>query len=291
MAIKSTNARVDFVGYLPFNLTGVNSTTQTLASEAVTGLQIATGAVQGKRFYLAEYWANQLSTAQVPCHEGWYRIVQVSPLAVAANLQFGAVGGQLNLANGPDVVTDASTVLTLGADPVVFLGGGPVGIGLPLPPTPGNWTIVQDGGTCSLLVAAGQTVAVGSVLVATAAGTVAVSGTPITPTILATVVGIALAAVTTPSALSLTSVAAAVAGSAVYTGTITGGAANAFAGQQAVITGFTGVNTVDNGTYVITASTATTLTLSNPNAVAVTAAGTATLQSLVAARLTPTFGE
>jgi len=31
--------------------------------------------------------------------------------------------------------------------------------------------------------------------------------------------------------------------------------------------------------------------LSNPNAVAVTAAGTATLQSLVAARLTPTFGE
>jgi hypothetical protein len=78
--------------------------------------------------------------------------------------------------------------------------------------------------------------------------------------------------------MPLSAVAAASGGVAVYTGTITGGGANAFAGLQFVVTGFTGAAAVDNGTYICTASTATTLTLANANAVAVTAAGTAMAQ-------------
>jgi hypothetical protein len=66
---------------------------------------------------------------------------------------------------------------------------------------------------------------------------------------------------------------------AVYTGTITGGGANAFAGLQFVVTGFTGPAAVDNGTYICTQSTATTLTLANATAVAVTAPGTAVAQT------------
>ncbi len=69
-------------------------------------------------------------------------------------------------------------------------------------------------------------------------------------------------------ALTLTSVASAISGSAVYTGTITGGAANAYAGYTVTVQGFT--NTVNNGTFTCTASTGTTLTLSNGSAVAET---------------------
>jgi chitodextrinase len=63
-----------------------------------------------------------------------------------------------------------------------------------------------------------------------------------------------------PEALSfsITSVAG---GTGVYTGTITGGAANAFAGYYFVVTGFS--NLPNNGTFVCTASTTTTLTLQN----------------------------
>jgi hypothetical protein len=279
MAIKSMNTRVDFVGYLPQNLTGVNFPTQTLANEAVTGLQISTGAAQGKRFYVSEYYANQLSTATQQCHEGWYRIVQVAATAVAANIYFGAVGAQQSVANGPDVVTDASTVLTLAADPVVFLG----------PVTPGNFTIVQDAGTASLMVGNTQTVAVGTVLSSTAAGTVAVTAAPTTTAILEGIVAVALAAITTPAALTLSAAAAQSAGSQVLTGTITGGGSNAFAGQYAVVTGFD--LTANNGTFLITASTTTTLTVNNPAGVADTHAATATLQGLVIARFQPIFGE
>src|SRR5271163_2566117 len=279
MAIKSMNTRVDFVGYLPQNLTGVNFPTQTLANEAVTGLQISTGAAQGKRFYVSEYYANQLSTATQQCHEGWYRIVQVAATAVAANIYFGAVGAQQSVANGPDVVTDASTVLTLAADPVVFLG----------PVTPGNFTIVQDAGTASLMVGNTQTVAVGTVLSSTAAGTVAVTAAPTTTAILEGIVAVALAAITTPAALTLSAAAAQSAGSQVLTGTITGGGSNAFDGQYAVVTGFD--LTANNGTFLITASTTTTLTVNNPAGVADTHAATGTLQGLVIARFQPIFGE
>jgi hypothetical protein len=71
---------------------------------------------------------------------------------------------------------------------------------------------------------------------------------------------------------ALTLSAAAVNG--VYTGTITGGAANALVGKSYVVTGF--VNAANNGTFFATASTATTLTLSNLNTIAETHAGTAT---------------
>jgi Ice-binding-like len=70
-------------------------------------------------------------------------------------------------------------------------------------------------------------------------------------------------------------------GGAVYTGTITGGANNAFVGYQFTVTGFldgvTGANPngYNNGVFNCTASTATTLTLSNGAAISETHAGTA----------------
>ena len=63
----------------------------------------------------------------------------------------------------------------------------------------------------------------------------------------------------------------------VYTGTITGGAGNAFLGDTVVVTGFT--NAANNGTFVANASTATTLTLSNAAGVTATAPGTATVKT------------
>jgi hypothetical protein len=62
----------------------------------------------------------------------------------------------------------------------------------------------------------------------------------------------------------------------VYTGTFTGGASNGFVGFVLTITGFTGAFSGNNGTFVCSASTATTMTLSNGLGTAVTAAGTAT---------------
>jgi hypothetical protein len=67
-------------------------------------------------------------------------------------------------------------------------------------------------------------------------------------------------------------------GTAVYTGTITGGDTNAFAGHTFVVTGFTQAN--NNGTFIATASSATTLTLDNAVATAATHAGVATSQEL-----------
>ncbi|VVB52823.1 Uncharacterised protein [uncultured archaeon] len=89
----------------------------------------------------------------------------------------------------------------------------------------------------------------------------------------------ALAATTTviqntAQTLTLSAVAAASGGSTGYTGTITGGAANAFAGFVFVITGFANAN--NNGTFICLTSTVTVLTLSNAFGTAVTAAGTAT---------------
>jgi hypothetical protein len=74
-------------------------------------------------------------------------------------------------------------------------------------------------------------------------------------------------------ALNLTSVANAAGGSTVYTGTITGGGSNAFAGASFSVAGFTtGAN---NGTFTCTASTGSTLTLSNASGVSETHAATA----------------
>jgi len=80
-------------------------------------------------------------------------------------------------------------------------------------------------------------------------------------------------AASAPGVFTLSAVAAAVAGVAVYTGTITGGGSNAFEGYEFTIAGFT--TAANNGTFMCTASSATTLTLVNVNAVAETHAGTA----------------
>jgi hypothetical protein len=81
-----------------------------------------------------------------------------------------------------------------------------------------------------------------------------------------------------PPQLALTSVPASVAGNAVYSGAVTGGALNAFAGQSFTVTSFS--NATNNGTYICTASTSSTLTLNNAAAVAETNPGVATQVSL-----------
>jgi len=76
-------------------------------------------------------------------------------------------------------------------------------------------------------------------------------------------------------AFALTSVASASGGDTVYTGTITGGAANAWAGYTFVVGGFS--NSANNGRFVSTASTATTLTLTNAAGAGQTGTATANL--------------
>ena len=76
----------------------------------------------------------------------------------------------------------------------------------------------------------------------------------------------------TPS-FSITSVDVSSGGDAVYHGTITGGANNAYFGLDFDVDGFT--NGVNNGTFLCVASDATSLTLANPNAVSETIAATA----------------
>lgn len=83
------------------------------------------------------------------------------------------------------------------------------------------------------------------------------------------------------SKLTLTSVANASGGSTVYTGSITNGASNTYAGQPVVISGFT--NAADNGTFTASASTSTTVTVNNPSGVAATHAGTLITQGCTGA--------
>src|SRR5271170_6736591 len=78
----------------------------------------------------------------------------------------------------------------------------------------------------------------------------------------------------TDTPYTLTSVAASVGSTAIYTGTITGGAGNAFAGYYFQVAGFVG--TSNNGYFLCTASTALTLTLSNSMATLEVHAATAT---------------
>jgi hypothetical protein len=90
----------------------------------------------------------------------------------------------------------------------------------------------------------------------------------------------------TNQTLTLSAAANASGNSTVYTGTITGGGSNAFAGFQFVITGFT--NSGNNGTFFCTASTGTTLTLSNVTGVSETHAGSAVSSSANCGYLTAT---
>ncbi len=74
--------------------------------------------------------------------------------------------------------------------------------------------------------------------------------------------------------LAVTSADNASAGTTVYHGTFPGGGSNGFAGLIFLIAGFA-TNLGNNGTYTCTASTATTLTLSNTAGVSETIAATA----------------
>jgi len=72
----------------------------------------------------------------------------------------------------------------------------------------------------------------------------------------------------TATTMFITSVASSSGGNAVYTGVFTNGATNTFVGLKFLVSGFTlGVN---NGTFVCVASSNTTLTLANPNAISET---------------------
>jgi hypothetical protein len=78
----------------------------------------------------------------------------------------------------------------------------------------------------------------------------------------------------TTTAYTLSAVANSVGSTAVYTGTITGGGSNAYAGYYFTVAGFVGAN--NNGYFLCTASTALALTLENADATAETHAATAT---------------
>jgi hypothetical protein len=82
----------------------------------------------------------------------------------------------------------------------------------------------------------------------------------------------------TPGTLTLSSAAAASGGTTVYSGTITGGTNNAFVGLTFTVAGFT--NSVNNGTFLCTASTVSALTLVNASGAAETHAATATSAGL-----------
>ena len=282
--------QIEFTSYIPTSLVGVNSPSKTLAAEAVTGLPIPTGALPAKAFFLSEKWANQLSASTInsaplmQCHAGWYMVVQVDSGATVANIKQGSQGAQLSLAAGRWVITDMSNALNQGINPVIFLNAVAAGY----------YTIVQIGGDTNVRLAASQTVVVGSVLVSDSSGNAEVAGA-ISDTVYSTIIGIAEQAMNTPAgALTLTSVAASSGGSAVYSGTITGGAANAYKGLYFVITGF--ANATNNSAYagaqgfLCTASDASSLTLSNALAIAETHAGVATSTNLVRAYINLPFG-
>lgn len=285
---------VKFTDYIPQTLTGVNSPSPSLAAEAVTGLPIATGARPGQSFYLNENQANQLSSTSNPfqvCHAGWYRVVKVDAAATAGNIAFGYVGAMLAISTGTlavpssgtvpvgeDIVTSYDKALNGGIAPCVFLGAV----------TPGYYTIVQDYGDAMLTLAVSQTTAIGTMLVSGTGGLISAAGA-ISDAVYLTFVGVAEQVIVSPAAaLTLTAAAAASGGSTAYTGTITGGGSNAFAGNVFVVAGF--ANAGNNGTFICTASTTTVLTLTNANGVAETHAGTATAQNWVRARLGFPFG-
>lgn len=186
-------AGIKHTDYVPGSLVGVNSASPTLAAEAITGYQIATGARPGpgEAFYLSERWANELSTFAVngatvlQCHAGWYMIAQVDQNANPALIGQGKIGARLGLAK-TSVVSDvviATAALGSGQFPVIFLNSV----------TPGNYTIVQISGDASVLGSAA--VALGDALAySVTTGQVATSAAPTTYAILKTLVGLAEAA-------------------------------------------------------------------------------------------------
>lgn len=84
---------------------------------------------------------------------------------------------------------------------------------------------------------------------------------------------------TSTGSLVLTAAADASGSTTVYTGTITGGASNAFVGMIFIVNGF--ISTQNNGTFVATASSATTLTLANTQGTSETQAASASSSGAV----------
>ena len=82
-----------------------------------------------------------------------------------------------------------------------------------------------------------------------------------------------------PAPYAISSVASSVGSTAVYTGVFPGGAANGLVGVTLAVTGFV-AHVSNNGTFLVTASTATTVTLANSAAVAETISASATQASL-----------
>lgn len=93
--------------------------------------------------------------------------------------------------------------------------------------------------------------------------------------------------VLTQVTLSTFPITSVVGATGVYTGTFTGGAANAFAGKTAVILGF--VNAGNNGSFVITASSATSITVAPTTQVDETHAATASITNVSTATYTGTI--
>lgn len=85
--------------------------------------------------------------------------------------------------------------------------------------------------------------------------------------------------ITPGTAFTLSAAANASGGTTAYTGTITGGGSNAFAGYTFVVAGFT--TAANNGTFICTASTTTVLTLDNGAGVSESHAATATSEEVI----------
>ena len=83
-----------------------------------------------------------------------------------------------------------------------------------------------------------------------------------------------------PTASAISAAASSIGSTAVYTGVFVGGAANGLAGRTFAVTGFV-TNASNNGTFLATASTGTTLTLANASAIAETHVASATQAALV----------
>jgi uncharacterized repeat protein (TIGR01451 family) len=188
------------------------------------------------------------------------------PTALAWN---GSTGGVLALDTSSTLTLNGATVSVSGQG---FRGGAGLqlsGVPTPAPPTlPANTDFQQTSPSAYTGVSEpGWDASKGEGIAGTPAWVeTLVAGTM---TFLSTGTGYPSGAFGT---FNLTSVANAAGGTTVYTGTITGGAGNALAGYTFVVAGF--ANSANNGRFVSTASTATTLTLNN--AAGVAQAGTAT---------------
>jgi uncharacterized repeat protein (TIGR01451 family) len=194
------------------------------------------------------------------------------PTALAWN---GSTGGVLTIDTSDTLTLNGATVAVNGTG---FRGGAGLqmsGVPNPAPPTlPANTDFQQTAPSTYTPTTTGST-GDGEAGWDAAKGE-GIAGTPAwvetNDTFLSTGTGYPSGAFGT---FNLTSVASAAGGDTVYTGTFTGGAGNTLAGYIFVVDGF--ANSANNGRFISTASTATTLTLNNAAGVAQTGTATADL--------------